>query len=81
MRIFPTRRNRTNDLPWVPSPQAGVERRMLDRIGGGIARATSRGRDASASVFPGHEHALGEEDRKGTDEDAGRACCAGWRGK
>ena len=51
----------TNDLPWVPSPQAGVERRMLDRIGGEIARATSLVRYAPASVFPGHEHALGEE--------------------
>ena len=51
----------TNDLPWVPSPQAGVERRMLDRIGGEIARATSLVRYAPASMFPGHEHALGEE--------------------
>ena len=51
----------TNDLAWVPSPQAGVERRMLDRIGGEIARATSLVRYAPASVFPGHEHALGEE--------------------
>ena len=24
----------TDTLPWVPSPQAGVERRLLDRIGG-----------------------------------------------
>src|SRR5882672_6175740 len=51
----------TNDLPWVPSPQAGVERRMLDRIGGEVARATSLVRYAPASVFPAHDHALGEE--------------------
>ena len=28
-------------LPWIPSPIKGVERRMLDRIGDEVARATS----------------------------------------
>ena len=28
-------------LPWTPSPMAGVERRLLDRSGGEMARATS----------------------------------------
>ena len=28
-------------LAWKPSPIAGVERRMLDRIGDEVARATS----------------------------------------
>lgn len=51
----------TNDLPWIPSPQAGVERRMLDRVGGEVARATSLVRYAPASAFPAHDHALGEE--------------------
>ena len=51
----------TNEMPWIPSPQAGVERRMLDRIGGEVARATSLVRYAAASTFPAHEHALGEE--------------------
>jgi anti-sigma factor ChrR (cupin superfamily) len=51
----------TNDMPWIPSPQAGVERRMLDRIGGEVARATSLVRYAGASTFPAHGHALGEE--------------------
>jgi anti-sigma factor ChrR (cupin superfamily) len=51
----------TNDLPWIPSPQAGVERRLLDRIGGEVARATSLVRYAANSVFPAHSHALGEE--------------------
>ena len=51
----------TNDLPWSPSPQAGVERRLLDRIGGEVARATSLVRYAANSVFPAHSHALGEE--------------------
>jgi anti-sigma factor ChrR (cupin superfamily) len=51
----------TNDLPWRPSPQVGVERRLLDRIGGEVARATSLVRYAPNSVFPAHSHALGEE--------------------
>jgi anti-sigma factor ChrR (cupin superfamily) len=51
----------TEEMPWVPSPQPGVERRMLDRIGGEVARATSLVRYAAASSFPAHEHALGEE--------------------
>ncbi len=51
----------TTDMPWIASPQAGVERRMLDRIGGEVARATSLVRYAAASTFPAHDHALGEE--------------------
>jgi anti-sigma factor ChrR (cupin superfamily) len=51
----------TQRLPWVPSPQPGVERRLLDRIGGEVARATSIVRYAPASRFGAHEHALGEE--------------------
>ena len=51
----------TDTLPWIASPQAGVERRLLDRIGGEVARATSLVRYAPASVFPAHQHALGEE--------------------
>ena len=51
----------TDTLPWIASPQAGVERRLLDRIGGEVARATSLVRYAPASAFPAHEHALGEE--------------------
>jgi anti-sigma factor ChrR (cupin superfamily) len=51
----------TGEMPWIPSPQAGVERRPLDRIGGEVARATSLVRYAPASAFPAHEHALGEE--------------------
>src|SRR6185369_11809378 len=51
----------TDTLPWIASPQAGVERRLLDRIGGEVARATSLVRYAGASSFPAHAHALGEE--------------------
>ena len=46
---------------WVASPQAGVERRMLDRIGEEVARATSIVRYAPRSSFSRHEHAEGEE--------------------
>jgi anti-sigma factor ChrR (cupin superfamily) len=51
----------TNELPWIASPQPGVERRMLDRIGDEVARATSLVRYAPASVFEPHVHGLGEE--------------------
>lgn len=47
--------------PWVPSPILGVERRMLDRIGGEVARATTIVRYAPASKFSAHVHAGGEE--------------------
>ena len=48
-------------LPWVASPIAGVDRRMLDRIGDEVARATSIVRYAPASCFPAHTHGGGEE--------------------
>ena len=46
---------------WVASPQAGVERMMLDRIGAEKARATSIVRYAPDSRFPPHAHPGGEE--------------------
>jgi len=48
-------------LDWVASPVAGVERRMLDRIGGEVARATSLVRYAPGSRFSPHVHGGGEE--------------------
>jgi anti-sigma factor ChrR (cupin superfamily) len=48
-------------LDWVPSPMAGVDRRMLDRIGGEVARATSIVRYAPKSQFSPHVHTGGEE--------------------
>ncbi|MDX8502622.1 cupin domain-containing protein [Mesorhizobium sp. VK4C] len=48
-------------LDWVQSPAAGVDRRMLYRVGGEVARATSIVRYASGSAFPRHVHAGGEE--------------------
>ena len=46
---------------WVASPQPGVERVMLDRIGSERARATSLVRYQPHSVFPAHGHPGGEE--------------------
>ncbi|MET3596910.1 quercetin dioxygenase-like cupin family protein [Mesorhizobium shonense] len=48
-------------LDWMPSPAPGVERRMLYRVGGEVARATSIVRYAPGSAFPRHVHAGGEE--------------------
>ncbi|MDQ3261770.1 MAG: cupin domain-containing protein [Pseudomonadota bacterium] len=48
-------------LPWVASPIPGVERRMLDRVGDEIARATSIVRYAPGSRFSPHVHYGGEE--------------------
>jgi ChrR Cupin-like domain len=48
-------------LPWTPSPIAGVDRRMLERIGGEVARATSIVRYAPNSHFSAHTHHGGEE--------------------
>ena len=47
--------------PWVPSPLPGVERRMLDRVGGEVARATSVVRYLPNSRFDRHVHGGGEE--------------------
>ncbi len=51
----------TRSMPWVASPQPGVERRMLDRVGDEVARATSLVRYAPDSRFAEHEHGQGEE--------------------
>ena len=51
----------TDRLAWTPSPMAGVDRRMLDRIGGEVARATSIVRYAPGSRFSAHTHTGGEE--------------------
>ena len=46
---------------WVLSPSAGVERKLLDRIGNEVARATSIVRYAPNASFPEHVHGGGEE--------------------
>ena len=49
------------DDDWQCSPESGVDRLMLDRIGDEVARATSIVRYAKGSSFPRHLHAKGEE--------------------
>lgn len=46
---------------WVDSPAAGVRRKMLDRIGDEVARATSIVSFAPGSAFAAHTHGGGEE--------------------
>ena len=50
-----------HDLPWTTSPVQGIERRMLDREGGEVARATSVVRYAAGTQFTNHVHGAGEE--------------------
>ncbi|MEM7124128.1 MAG: cupin domain-containing protein [Pseudomonadota bacterium] len=48
-------------MPWTASPMPGVERRMLDRLGDEVARATTIVRYAPDSSFSPHVHTGGEE--------------------
>ena len=52
---------RAADATWTPSPLPGVDRRMLDRVGDEVARATSIVRYAPGSYFDRHVHGGGEE--------------------
>src|ERR687892_1415616 len=51
----------SDELPWAPSPLPGVQRRMLERDGAEVARATSLVRYAPNSSFDPHTHGGGEE--------------------
>jgi len=52
----------SHEEPWVASPLPGVERRMLDRVGGEFAnRATTIVRYEPGSSFSAHTHGGGEE--------------------
>ena len=51
----------SGSIAWIPSPIAGVERRMLERDGDEVARATSLVRYAAGSSFAPHTHGAGEE--------------------
>ncbi|MEO8012708.1 MAG: cupin domain-containing protein [Polaromonas sp.] len=50
-----------HDLDRVESPQTGVERRMLDRVGDEVAKATSVVRYQPGSKFELHTHEFSEE--------------------
>jgi anti-sigma factor ChrR (cupin superfamily) len=51
----------SEEIPWVDSPFPGVQRRMLERDGDEVARATSIVRYAPNSYFSAHVHGGGEE--------------------
>lgn len=51
----------SKEMAWEPSPMAGVSRKMLDRVGDEVARATSIVRYDPGSKFSSHVHAGGEE--------------------
>jgi hypothetical protein len=51
----------SDEIEWLASPMAGVHRRMLDRIGDEVARATTIVRYAPGSHFSPHIHSGGEE--------------------
>jgi len=51
----------SQQMEWVPSPMQGVARRMLDRIGNEVARATSIVKYDPGSAFSPHTHDGGEE--------------------
>ena len=51
----------SHDLPWLASPSPLVQRRLLERDGGEVARATSVVRYAPGARFSAHPHDQGEE--------------------
>ena len=65
MRLHADRTERvvidTRAAPWMPSPERGVDRIMLDREGDEVARATSIVRYAPGTTFKEHVHGQGEE--------------------
>ncbi|MFZ4550426.1 MAG: cupin domain-containing protein [Aquabacterium sp.] len=65
---------------WVPSPQPGVSRMMLDRMGAEHARATSLVRYEPGASFAAHSHPGGEEILvlDGTFSDESADYPAGW---
>lgn len=70
----------SDSYQWVASPQGGVERVMLDRVGAEKARATSVVRYAPDSYFPQHPHPGGEEILvlSGTFSEGNQHYPAGW---
>jgi anti-sigma factor ChrR (cupin superfamily) len=51
----------TPQMDWVGSPASGVQRKMLERVGDEVARATSIGRYEPGASFAAHVHGGGEE--------------------
>jgi len=53
--------SRADEAEWIPSPLKGVDRKMLERDGDEVARATTIVRYAAGSFFSPHVHTGGEE--------------------
>lgn len=51
----------TSTTPWEASPEPLVQRRLIERDGGEVARATSIVRYEAGARFKAHRHDLGEE--------------------
>jgi anti-sigma factor ChrR (cupin superfamily) len=49
------------EAPWIESPEPGVVRKLLERSGEEVARATSIVRYAPGAAFSPHAHERGEE--------------------
>ncbi|WP_217895568.1 cupin domain-containing protein [Oceanospirillum sanctuarii] len=65
---------------WSSSPQQGVQRVMLDRVGAEKGRATSIVRFEEGSGFPHHSHPGGEEILvlDGVFSESGKSYSSGW---
>ena len=53
----------THAMDWTRSPSSGVQRKMLDRVGDEVARATSVVQFAPDSYFPAHTHGGGSPNK------------------
>ncbi len=51
----------STSMAWIDSPAQGIQRKLLERDGTEVARATSVVRYAAGSQFTSHTHDLGEE--------------------
>ncbi len=70
----------SDQIEWQPSPMKGVERRMLDRIGDEVARATTIVRYAPGSHFSAHTHTGGEDIRSANGRTQ-PTCTYGFQGR
>lgn len=51
----------SSKIEWIPSPTSGISRRILERDGNEVARATTIVRFDPQRKFPEHTHYGGEE--------------------
>ena len=51
----------SSNLEWIDSPEHGIQRKLLERDGAEVARATSFVHYARGPAFKNHAHDLGEE--------------------